>query len=142
MTKRVRVVVGMVAVLAGAAGCTGGGPKRYAVSGAVKVKGSPIKYGNVRFWPDFPGGADGGAIIKDGRYDVEAARGLMAGKYKVILSAPDRVPEVDPKAAPGNDLAGPPIKELFPTNYTRQDKTPLTIDVTPDGPNVFDFDAK
>jgi len=124
--------------LALAVGCGKSEPKRYAVSGTVKYKDKLIGVGSVTFIPDGSGDAQmGGAPIKDGKYEMPAAAGLRAGKYKVSISYPD--PKGTPAAgdAPGASLDA---KNLMPAKYN--DQTELRADVSADKPNVFDYDLK
>lgn len=125
------------------AGCGDSGPKRYAVSGTISIKGKPIPLGNITFVPQEPGGMGGGSAVTDGKYAIAQEVGLTAGKYKVRLSAPDRVIQGGPPGAPGDDgPAAQAPKERFPQDYTDESRTPLTFEVKADGPNVFDHDAK
>ena len=118
------------------AGC-GSEPKKLRVSGTVKYKGAPLPNGAITFIPDGGAGSMGGATIKDGAFEMPAATGLLAGKYKVAVSQPD------PKgAAPDGDAPGASrdAKELIPAKYNAQ--TELGAEVKPEGPNEFPFDLK
>jgi hypothetical protein len=136
---RIKLQTGLaMACLLALLGC-GDGPRRYEVSGTIKIKGQPVKYGNITFI-NVAGGLGGGAVIENGKYTIAKSVGLPVGQYRVRLSAPDRLIEGGPPGAPGNDLTGPPPKELFPADYTDEVKTPLKFEVTADGNNVFDHD--
>lgn len=125
------------AVLAVQAGC-GGGPKRYAVSGEVKWRGRPLDQGAITFLPDDPSlGSSGGAVIKDGRYDIPARNGLLAGRYKVMITSADPSKVADPDALPGP--SGPLPKDRIKPKYNAQ--TELTAEVKAKGPNTFDYDV-
>src|SRR5262249_52721258 len=90
------------AVVAGLAGCAGGGAKRCAVSGAVKWRGQPLDQGAITFLPEDPAlGTSGGALIQDGRYSIPADQGLLPGRYKVTISSADPKKALDPNADPG-----------------------------------------
>lgn len=126
------------ALVAGLAGCTGGGPKRYAASGEVKWRGQPLDHGAITFLPEDPSlGASGGGMIKDGRYSVPARDGLLAGRYKVMITSADPSKAPDPDALPGP--AGPLPKDRVKPKYNAQ--TVLTAEVTAEGPNVFNFEV-
>src|SRR5262245_55278775 len=105
-----RTVQSFLVVLAGAAllslfGCGGGG-NRCAPSGGVKFRGQPLDQGAITFLPEDPSlGAGGGAMIKDGRYDIPARSGLPPGRYKVMITSADASGATDPDALPGP--AGP-----------------------------------
>jgi hypothetical protein len=120
------------------AGCAADGPKRYAVSGEVKLRGQPLDHGAVTFLPEDPAlGANGGAVIKNGRYSIPAQNGLLPGRYKVIITSADRSGVIDPDALPGP--AGPLPKDRINPRYNAQ--TTLTAEVKADGPNTFNFDV-
>jgi hypothetical protein len=126
------------AVAAGLAGCAGGGPQRYAVSGEVKWRGKPLDHGGIIFLPDDPSlGASGGSAIKDGRYSIAAKQGLLPGRYKVMITSADPTKAPDPDALPGP--AGPLPKDRVHPKYNAQ--TVLTADVKADSPNTINFDV-
>ena len=139
--NRFRPLLGLLcacAVVAGPAGCTGGGAKRYAASGEVKWRGQPLDHGGITFLPEDPSlGASGGAMIKDGRYNVPARDGLLPGRYRVMINSADPSKAPDPDALPGP--SGPLPKDRVKPKYNAQ--TVLTADVTAEGPNVFNFDV-
>lgn len=77
-------------------------------------------------------------MIEAGRYKIPAEKGLLPGKYQVLVSASDyQGKKPDPSSAPG---AAYQSKELFPEIYNT--KSTLNIEVTAQGPNNFDFHLK
>ena len=127
------------ALVIGPCGCDAG-PKRYGVSGEVRYKGKPLDHGGIIFLPESPtAGADsGGDNIKNGKYAIPAKKGLLPGRYKVLITSVDpNAKETDPDAPPGP--AGPLPKDRVAAKYN--DQTILTAEVTADGPNKFDFDV-
>src|SRR5438876_1915524 len=137
--KKFRTLIGYFcacAVLSGLAGCGDSGPKRYAVSGEIKWRGKPLDHGGVIFLPDDSTlGSSGGAVIKDGRYSIPAKGGLLAGRYKVMVTSADPSKAPDPEALPRP--AGPLPKDRISPKYNAQ--TILFAEVTAQGPNTFDF---
>jgi hypothetical protein len=124
------------------AGCGSSEPKRYAVTGLVKYKGSPIPAGTVTFTPEDPSlKSAGGAAIKDGRFEVPKAAGLLAGKYKVSVNYPDpkRSPP-SPKEGEAPGESGREVADLLPAKYNQE--TELRAEVTADGSNDLTFDLK
>ena len=122
----------------GLTGCGDKGPNRQAITGIVKFKGEPVKYGNIQFFPASGSGLEGGAEIKDGAYMILGEVGLPPGSYTVRISAPDRVIVGGP---PGSDDPGPRPKEIIPKKYN--DETTLKVEVVAKpGGNVIDFDLK
>src|SRR5437899_5735855 len=116
------------ALVAGLAGCGDSGPKRYAVSGEVKWRDQPLDHGGVILLPDDSSlGSIGGAVIKDGRYSIPAKSGLLAGRYKVMVTSADPSKAPDPEALPGP--AGPLPKDRISPKYNSA-QTILFAEVT------------
>lgn len=113
--------------------------KRYPVQGQISFQGKPVLEGSIMFHPMNP--AEGfleGSLIKDGKYLVPADKGLLEGKYQVLITAPDyKGKRPDPNSAPGAVFQA---KELFPDIYNT--KSTLSVEVTSKGPNTFDFHLK
>ena len=84
------------------AGCGGDpGPSLYPLSGEVTYRGQPVKAGVMHFEPAGTR-ADPRAItmaeIRDGRYELPRAKGVMGGPYTVIISPCDGIPrEEEPR---------------------------------------------
>ena len=77
------VVCGVVLV---AAGC--GGSNRGAVRGKVTAGGEPLQAGEISFVPVDPKlGPTAGAVVTNGEYRIDAARGPFAGEYQVQINA-------------------------------------------------------
>ncbi len=128
--------------LALVAGCGPSEPKRYGVTGLVKYKGTSIAAGTVTFTPEDPAlKSAGGAAIKDGRFEVPQAAGLLAGKYKVSINYPDpkRTPPA-PKEGEAPGEGGREVADLLPVKYNRE--TELRAEVKADGSNDLLFDLK
>lgn len=69
-------------------GCGGGpkGPKRYAVSGTVRLDGKNAVSGQLSFSPDPNKGTQGpGALVdvKDGKFSILEANGPVKGSYLI-----------------------------------------------------------
>lgn len=119
----------MVAVCAMvfALGCGSGEPALYEVSGAVTLNGKPIPEGEVTFVAE-NGLVSAPGPVKDGRYTLQTT----AGKKTVRILAM--------KVKPGGarDAFGAPTPENYlPPRYNTQ--STLSAEVTPKGPNQFDF---
>src|SRR5262245_44713871 len=131
-------LLGLCAVVAGLTGCTSGGPQRHAISGEGTWRGKPLDHGSIMFLPDEPSLAtSGGDRIKDGRYAIAAAKGLLPGRYKVLITSADPSKAPDPDALPGP--SGPLPKDRVRPKYNAQ--TELTADVKAGGPNTFNFEV-
>jgi hypothetical protein len=117
-------------------GCARKGPQRLSITGNITLKGIPLDQGRIEFLPTEQGQSFAtGAMILNGAYTVPAEHGLPLGKYRVIIhsTAP---PTGDPsEKAPGSDL--PILKERIPPSYNSE--STVTVEVTADGPNRFDF---
>jgi hypothetical protein len=114
------------------AGC---GPenKRRAVSGTVTFRGEALETGSISFLT--AAGPAGGALIRDGKFQLPAEQGLEPGKYKVTISSPKGEGERTPEQIAAG--ASVPAKEQIPAKYNRD--TTLNLEVTPGGPNEFDL---
>jgi hypothetical protein len=132
------------ALLAAAAlaGCADSHDGRREVSGAVKLKGQPIKDGAiVLFEPLENQDTAGNATVADGAYTIPRASGLKPGRYLVRVTAGDgktAVNPVDPDSPPGPGGTNIISRDLVPPNWNVNSKQEVTV--TKDGPNKFDFD--
>lgn len=83
------VSIFFVLVAVSAAGCSGGdGLARVAVSGSVTIAGEPVPNGVVRFKPaEGTEGPMANTMITDGRYDIPADQGPVAGNYTAHVQA-------------------------------------------------------
>jgi hypothetical protein len=147
------VVVAIVLV----AGCNSG--LEFApVTGKVTVDGKPLPYKTVVFFPDenTPGSGGGANTDKEGKYTMLATapgettthQGLPQGRYRVMIVEPlVPIQEAQPEAE-SNDpsdvviAVAPemrPRKRDIPPKYTRQETTPLVVEVPAAG-GVFDLE--
>ena len=120
-------------------GCGGDTQGKYAISGSVKVDGAPLEKGNIGFEAMQDQRTSSGAVVLGGSFSIPRAKGLAAGKYRVVINAP--MPAVGGKVPTADALPGeppPPPKELIPPEWN--EKSDQTIEVTPKGPFVFPFD--
>ncbi|MFO0926319.1 MAG: hypothetical protein U0736_04670 [Gemmataceae bacterium] len=132
--SRLVVAVGLLILCA----CGDSGPKRYRVAGTVRYKDQPLKSGLINFIPDGAQSPAGGAPIVDGRYEIAVARGLLAGKYRVSISAPTGGVAVKEGEAPG--VSGKETRETLPARYNTQSE--LTAEIKPGAATEFPFDLK
>ncbi|HXG12894.1 MAG TPA: hypothetical protein VNK04_24265 [Gemmataceae bacterium] len=118
-------------------GC--GDPRnRQEVTGEVTLKGQPVDDGIILFAPVDGQETGDGAQIVNGKYRIPKEKGLSPGKYRVSIYAGDgRSGAGD--ASPDSPYAGSrPGKERIPPQYNEKSK--IIKEVTPGGPNKFDFD--
>lgn len=100
------------------------------VSGQVILRGVPVKTGSIQLTSLGEGKIfASGAEIKDGEFDIPAAKGLPPGEYLIVISA------ADPTAPRMPDGAA---RELIPAEYNAESQK--TVDLTVDGENHFVFD--
>lgn len=115
------------------------GLPRESVSGTVSVEGKPLAKGLITFLPSDPDvPTQGGGNITDGKYSIPKDQGLVPGKYKVVISAPDDKPETVVDKT--NDMPGmPPTlpKEVIPSRYNKESL--LVAEVTAGGKNSFEY---
>jgi hypothetical protein len=116
-------------------GC-GGVPSagRLPISGEVQLDGKPLDQGMIHFEPapDLKKRMDAGAVITNGKYQIDADHGLIPGKYSVSISSYVKGPASDdPMKAPA---VAP--KERIADKYNT--KSTVAVDVVA-GKNKFDF---
>src|SRR5262249_15373089 len=130
-------LVALAAALA-LVGCSDRHGGREEVSGTVKLEGQLIKEGGIDFEPLDGQDTKSGAPITDGDYKVPGKSGLKPGNYRVRITAGDGVTPANPDEPPGpTNIVS---KDLVPPEWNvRSDKD---VNVTPDGPNRFDFDIR
>jgi len=136
------VLLLLLAVAIGVAGCGGGYGGRVEVNGTVKLKGQPLKSGIVIFEALGKQGTGATANITDGTYKIARESGLKPGKYLIRVTAGDgKTPaNLNPNEAPGPGGGGSNIvsKELVPPEWNVRSKQER--DVTSDNPNKIDLD--
>jgi hypothetical protein len=115
-------------VLLASAGC--GGPKLVPVNGKVTYKGEPITAAEIYFKPDPPGSSGtclaSSVLEEDGTFTMTTyphGDGVAPGRYKVVLSLGRRTGKALDK-------------------YRRADKTPLGVEVPPEGLRDLVFELK
>jgi hypothetical protein len=125
-------------------GCGGdSGPRRFAVDGTVQVNGQPLPAGVVRFVPE--AGVEGpaaSAVVKDGKFSLDADTGPVAGQHRIEIEATDYQSfaiddEAGYAAAKTQSGIQPVLRNPIPANYNSQ--STLTETIKEDGPNTFTF---
>ncbi|ODU01246.1 MAG: hypothetical protein ABS79_02025 [Planctomycetes bacterium SCN 63-9] len=157
MVNKAVMSVWVILVLGMLQGCgSGDNLPREPISGTVSLDGEPLESGNITFTPasNTETSAASAAItsISEGRFSLDAAVGLVPGKYVVIISSPvagkPAAPAKSRRSAPGvaDTVSGtgaddaveePPTREIIPIKYNTQ--STLKADVTKGGPNQFEF---
>lgn len=118
-------------------GCGGDNPLgRVAISGTVKLDGTPLPDGMIELHP-LDGGVQSGDSIQAGSYKVPTASGPTPGKYRVVIYDRVETPPLPPGHMPGDDLPPTP-KPKVPADWNS--KSQQTIEVKKTGPFKFDFD--
>jgi hypothetical protein len=104
------------------------------VSGTIRFEGKPLEFGNIQFFTtSAPPAPACGALIQQGDYRVPREHGLEPGKYRVRISSP-----VPIKDAPPSGMSVP-TRERIPEKFSSLESGDVSIEVTADGPNRFDF---
>lgn len=119
-------------------GCSQDADGLQAVSGTVNVDGVPVQTGSIRFEPTEGQASFSGAMILDGKYTVPRDNGLLAGKYRVAITAPmpGTIDKGSSQALPGE--APPLAKDLIPPEWNSA--STQFIEVKKGGSNTFSFD--
>jgi hypothetical protein len=122
-------------------GCSGPEDPTIPVWGKVTVNGAPVKHGDIEFGGKENSGLRRGAMIIDGKYRTAPMQGLLPGNYVVrIFSVPAQTTEpTDSDSLPGDEeLGAAASRDVIPPAYNMRSK--LTVTVTEEGPNEFNFD--
>jgi len=131
----VRAAVAILLSLA-AAGCRK--PEIVPVSGRVTFEGRPVPQAILQFQTESRPMASGGTDA-DGRYSLSTKRpgdGGYLGRHRVMIVPWFPTDSDDSaEAAAARTRPRPDIPEPY-----RSVKTPLSVEVTAKGPNVFDFE--
>ncbi|MEY4190197.1 MAG: hypothetical protein RIR17_933 [Planctomycetota bacterium] len=131
--RAVCVFLCLLAILAGCSRETG----RLSVKGSVTFKGLPLPHGNIQFFPLEEGkGESAGAMISKGSFEIPADKGMLSGKYKVVISCAEEMKNPPKNLARGSS---PPTEEKLPPEFSSFEKTRATAEVTSAGKNIFDF---
>lgn len=127
-----KIVYCGVAICLGAllAGCGPSGPETYEVSGEVTFDGQPVAEGQIVFRSAEGSSASWAGAIKDGRYALAAT----AGKKRVEITATRQVQTAQDSPSGQGAFT---FESYIPAKYNSQSE--LTVEVTPEGPNEFDF---
>lgn len=120
------------------AGCGSAGDP-CSVSGEVSFDGQPVVEGDLRFFPvDGTPGRGAGAKIQQGKYEIPADSGLMAGSYRVSITAfratGRQIP--NPEQMPGEPATVDEVLPYIPETYNT--RTTLKVRLTA-GENRQDF---
>lgn len=117
-------------------GCGGNTDGRLALSGSVSIDGQPLKEGSISFISAGTAkkSMTGGAIV-GGEYAIPAEQGLVAGTYRVSVSAAD-TSEATSEGLPAN---GQYFPSLIPPEFN---EAKHEVEVTLEGPNEFSFDIQ
>ncbi len=110
-------------------GCGPSGPKTYTVTGTVKFNDQPLDKGQISFMPKDGKTAPTGGPIVNGQYTVQA----LPGEKKVEITATREEGAVDPVMGKAKQVQY--IAEKFNVSTT------LEANVTPEGPNTFNFET-
>jgi hypothetical protein len=118
--------IGLVICAVGLVGCNRTAA-RYPVSGAVSWNGEPIQEGDIIFEPEDANQLPEAGKVVNGRYEIK----VTAGRKKVRLYASREKPTASKAMGPGER------ESIIPPDYNA--RSSVTADVTPTGPNRFDF---
>jgi len=120
------------------------GPRRVAVRGAILFDDRPLKAGRIKFTPiETSKGPTSVATVTDGFYDFDARNGPVVGKHKVqIESIVEPGFELDDEGAyaqRAKQQTGAPVLPPQPIPPEFNERTTLTVNVSPEGETKLDF---
>lgn len=112
-----------------------------AAGGTVTFKGKPVQAGTVMFLAEDGRLAATAVTDEAGRFKLGTYRpndGAPVGRYIVFI---EKTTETFVPAKSPDDSESPPvITHHLPEHYRDRQRSGLTAEVRPDGPNVFSFD--
>jgi hypothetical protein len=112
----------------GLSGCNAR-PAKYQVEGTITLNGKPLDGGEI-FFIAADNSSSEAAKIKEGRYQVKTT----AGRYKVMVNASTKKPNLNPPGMRGDDFY---FESIIPDKYN--ERTSLTAEVAPQELNRCDF---
>lgn len=125
------------------------------VKGRVTLDGEPLANASISFIPQGEGRQATGTSDANGEFTmstIDPKDGALPGTYKVAIvptSPMDQTPEglsadeaMAAAAAAAAKRKGKPAGPEVPEAYTRVDKTPLTQEVPPKGPILYEIKSK
>jgi hypothetical protein len=111
------------------AGCGGGGPAEYRVTGRVTLDGQPVEQGEITFLPADMQGTPYAGQISNGSFECRVTEG------------PKRVEITATRESPTPAADGlPNYVSYIPAAYNSQ--STLTAEIKPSGDNTLTFDLK
>src|SRR5438034_6047577 len=87
---------------------------RQEIKGTIKLKGQALDEGVIEFMPLESQPTKGGAVIKNGTYDIPRPSGLVKGKYRVTITAGDGRTRAGTDEPPGPTGANIVSKDRIP----------------------------
>jgi len=131
----------LAACLVGSTGCGSGNELgRLSVSGKITLDDKPLDSGSIDFSPhNRQGVSAGGVVSKEGSYSIAAAKGLPPGQYVVhVFSSVVKASSPNKESAHSfESLAGQVGVDRIPEEFNNGEQI---VEVTLEGPNIFDFD--
>lgn len=128
-----KFLLACAAAVVGVAGCGESAakiPPKYKVTGTVMLDGRPLESGHIAFR-----GSDQppiGGPITNGAYECQAFAGSMVVEIRAFREINSTMPPI-----PGMPPPEPQQENYLPAKYNTA--STLQADVTPTGPNTFDF---
>lgn len=75
-------------------------------------------------------------MISKGAFQIPADKGMLPGRYKVVISCAEEMKNPPKSLARGSS---PPTEEKLPPDFSSFDNSKATAEVTSEGKNIFDF---
>jgi hypothetical protein len=130
------LLAGFVALLGG---CQRPSGALQEVTGFVKFQGQPLDRGSIQFYADEgPTGPSGGAMIRQGKYQLPAEHGLKPGGYTVRVSSGAPSPEAGTSPDDPMRAEKPVNVERIPESFNT--RSTVQVKVSRDAPNYFEVD--
>jgi hypothetical protein len=121
----------LLLLLCVAFGCGAENPRgRVAISGTVKLDGSPLDKGSISFTSPDANGVSSGSTIENGMYQIPVDHGLPPGKYIVRILAATAASASQATAAGPPGPGAPIAPQRVAAKYNQDSK--LTVEVPKD----------
>lgn len=118
----------LVVLCAVVPGCAKDPSARQALRGSVAWNKAALERGTITFIAEEKPPISTGAVVVDGQFTIPAEHGLPPGRYQVRISSPETLKK----------LGDPVPRERLAKEYNAA--STLRVEVTPGGPNEFNFD--
>lgn len=144
LPQRTWLLIVSLAAFAAFAGCSQRGlsGERNPVSGTLSLDGKPVEVAVVEFSQNADQGQVQSAVVRDGRFSLDAASGLPAGDYSVAVLP--YVPEIEELSGvpPAEKAKLTASQERIPENYRKRGMLTASIEAGKTNALVLNMESR